>query len=314
MSVDLGSGVPAAGALERLSAFDPLEGNGDGDGGAPRRLGYVLVDVFTGTPLEGNQLGVVTDARGLDGDEMQAIAREMKLSETVFALPAEQSGDIRLRIFTPAAELPFAGHPVLGSGILLAIALEREEVEIETGAGRVPVRVLRDGRRRGSGWMLQPLPSWRDYEHVDELLAASGLAASGLPVELYDNGPRHVLVAVGDTDALAALRPDLGALADLDEACFSFFAGEGSRWTTRVFCPSLGVPEDPATGSAAGPLAVHLARHGRISFGDEVEISQGVQISRPSLLRAVAHGSTEQLERVEVGGEAVVLATGALCL
>ena len=110
---------------------------------------------------------------------------------------------------------------------------------------------------------------------------------------------------------MAGLRPDLAALRALGAIGVNCFAGEGRRWKTRMFAPALGVPEDPATGSAAGPLAVHLARHGRISFGEQIEISQGAEINRPSTLYASAHGSKDRLERVEVGGSAVVVARGS---
>jgi trans-2,3-dihydro-3-hydroxyanthranilate isomerase len=121
----------------------------------------------------------------------------------------------------------------------------------------------------------------------------------------------HVYVALSSEEAVAELKPDMGRLKDLPAALgVNCFAGSGSRWKTRMFAPAAGVPEDPATGSAAGPLAVHLARHGRIDFGAEIEILQGAEIGRPSTLYALAEGSAEQVERVEVGGSAVVVARG----
>jgi trans-2,3-dihydro-3-hydroxyanthranilate isomerase len=279
-----------------------------GDGSTPRR--YVVADVFTDTPLQGNQLAVFTDGRGLPADQMQRTARELNLSETVFFLPPEHDGDLRIRIFTPVSELPFAGHPVLGSAFLAGELLGTSAVRLETGAGLVPVELARQGGQIVSGRMEQPIPEWAPYEHPEPLLAALGVARSGLPVEAYPNGPRHVYVAVDDEAAVAALRPDVGALADLGEIGVSCFAGSGLRWKTRMFAPGLGVPEDPATGSAAGPLAVHLARHGRTGFGDEIEIRQGAEIGRPSLLYARADGSAERIERVLVGGSAVVVARG----
>jgi trans-2,3-dihydro-3-hydroxyanthranilate isomerase len=215
-----------------------------------------------------------------------------------------------LRIFTPAVELPFAGHPVLGSAIVIASALTRTSLTLETGAGLVPLELKRDGGRVLSGRMQQPIPSWRRYEHEPALLGALGVERSGLPVEVYDNGPLHVYVELDSERAVAELAPDMRALAELPPADVSCFAGSGSRWKTRTFAPAAGVPEDPATGSAAGPLAVHLSRHGRIAFGEEIEIRQGAEIGRPSLLHARAEGSPERLERVEVGGSAVIVASG----
>jgi len=276
-----------------------------------RTFRYVVADVFTETPLAGNPVAVFTDARALEGDEMQALARELNLSESVFVLPAEAGGHARIRIFTPGIEMKFAGHPTLGTAFVLAGPMQLAEIRLETGMGIVPVRLERDHERIVFGRMEQPLPSWEPYSEEAALLSAIGVTRSELPVELYDNGARHVYVALASPEDVARLRPDLSALAGLPAVLgISCFSGDGSRWKTRMFAPAGGVSEDPATGSAAGPLAVHLARHGRIGFGDEIEISQGAEIGRPSTLYARAEGSAEQLERVEVGGSAVVVARG----
>jgi trans-2,3-dihydro-3-hydroxyanthranilate isomerase len=272
---------------------------------------YVVCDVFTDTPLEGNQLAVFTDARGLDGETMQALAREINFSEVTFVLPAEDDGHARIRIFTPVQEMPFAGHPTLGTAFVLAGPLQLVELRLETGAGIVPVRLEREENRIVFGRMDQPLPTVRPYEAEAELLSALGVERSELPVELYDNGVEHVYVCLASEDEVAGLRPDLGRLIGLPDVLgINCFAGLGSRWKTRMFAPAGGVVEDPATGSAAGPLALHLARHGRIAFGDEIEISQGAEIGRPSTLYARAEGTAEQVERVEVGGSAVIVARG----
>jgi len=274
---------------------------------------YVLCDVFTDTPLTGNQLAVFTDGRGLDDETMQSIARELKLSETTFVFPAEQGGHAKVRIFTPATELPFAGHPTLGTAFVLAAPMQLLEIRLETGMGIVPVLLEREGARIVFGRMEQPLPSIEPFEPEAELLSALGVQRSELPVERYDNGAQHVYVALGSEDEVARLRPDLNRLAGLEGVVgVNCFAGADGRWKTRMFAPASGVPEDPATGSAAGPLALHLARHGRIAFGDEIEITQGVEINRPSTLYARADGSADNVERVEVGGSAVVIARGEL--
>jgi trans-2,3-dihydro-3-hydroxyanthranilate isomerase len=272
---------------------------------------YVVADVFTDRPLEGNQLGVFTDARQLDGEVMQRLARELNFSETVFVLPAEGEGHARIRIFTPTIEVPFAGHPTLGTAFVLAAPLQLAEIRLETAKGVVPVRLERDDGRISFGRMIQPLPTVEPYAEVDELLAALKVEHSELPVELYDNGIQHVYVALGSEADVAALRPDLALLSDLPAVIgINCFAGSGQRWKTRMFAPGDGVPEDPATGSAAGPLALHLARHGRIAFGDEIEITQGVEIGRPSKLFARADGSADAVEAIEVGGSAVIVARG----
>ena len=130
-------------------------------------------------------------------------------------------------------------------------------------------------------------------------------------MEIYDNGVQHVYVCLGSADEVAALQPDVPRLASLPLALgFSCFAGAGRSWKTRMFGPAAVVPEDPATGSAAGPLAVHLARHGRIGFDEEIEISQGAEIGRPSTLYARADCGDGLIDRVEVGGSAVVVARG----
>jgi trans-2,3-dihydro-3-hydroxyanthranilate isomerase len=277
----------------------------------PRTFRYVLVDVFTDTPLEGNALAVFTDAREIPGGMLQPIAREMNLSETVYVYPAEAGGHARIRIFTPMDELPFAGHPVLGTAFVLAAPLQLPEIVLETGKGPIPVRLEREEDRISFGWMTQPIPTVEPFAAADELLAAVGVESSELPVEVYDNGARHVYVALPSVAAVEALEPDLQALKRLQGIVgTNCFAGEGDRWKTRMFAPADGVPEDPATGSAAGPLACHLARHGLISFGAEIVISQGAEIRRPSTLHARVTGSAEKIEGVDVGGSAVIVARG----
>jgi trans-2,3-dihydro-3-hydroxyanthranilate isomerase len=276
---------------------------------------FVVADVFTDRPLAGNQLAVFTDAREIPEDSLQPLAKEIGFSETVFVYPAAGDGHVRVRIFTPAAEMPFAGHPVLGTAFVLGGPLQLTEIRLETGAGTVPVTLEREGPRIVFGRMSQPIPHVEPFPAEAELLAALRVGRSELPVELYDLGIRHVYVALPTEEAVVQVEPDYTALARI--AGFvgaNCFAGGGSRWKTRMFAPADGVPEDPATGSAAGPLACHLARHGWISFGEEIEISQGTEIGRPSTLYARVDGSAERLDRVEVGGSAVVVARGEFSL
>jgi trans-2,3-dihydro-3-hydroxyanthranilate isomerase len=282
---------------------------------------YEIVDAFTDTPLAGNAAAIFPDGEGLTGELMQRVARELNLSETVFVLPAEGEGDARVRIFTPSVELPFAGHPVLATAFVLGRGSTASVIRLQTGAGPVSITLQReDGEvtsQREDGEvafaeMEQPIPVREAFPHVSELLAALGVERSGLPVEAYWNGPTHVYVALDTEERVAALRPDAAALEDLgDRFGFSCFARTGDgRYKTRMFAPGLGVREDPATGSAAGPLALHLARHGWIAYGESILIRQGEEIHRPSLIHARVEGSDEAIERVAVGGSAVVVARG----
>jgi trans-2,3-dihydro-3-hydroxyanthranilate isomerase len=188
--------------------------------------------------------------------------------------------------------------------------LQRAVLELETGRGIVPVELERD--ESGAvvfGRMTQPVPTIETYPDADALFVALGVDGSRLPVERYDNGVQHTFVSLESAEEVAALRPNFEALASL-EVKANCFAPSGSRWKTRMFAPSAGVPEDPGTGSAAGPLACHLCRHDLLEWKTWIEISQGEEIGRPSTLFARAQGSDGAIEQVEVGGRAVVVARG----
>jgi len=268
---------------------------------------YVVADVFTSTPLTGNQLAVFTDARGLGEETMQALALEIGFSETTFVLPPEQGGTARMRIFNPHEEMPFAGHPTLGTAFVLGAPLQLGVIELETGAGIVPVTLERDESGRiVFGRMAQPVPRIEQVESPERVLAAVRAERSLLDVELYDNGARHVVVIV-EAEDLASLRPDTDAIGALGVTGINCVARSGSSWRSRMFWEH---GEDPATGSAAGPIACHLARHGLIAWGEEIVIAQGVEMGRPSALHARAEGGAALIDAVEVGGSAVVVARG----
>jgi trans-2,3-dihydro-3-hydroxyanthranilate isomerase len=284
-----------------------------------RELPFLIVDVFTDRALAGNQLAIFTGGAGIPEDLLQPLALEMGFSETVFVLPPATGADARVRIFTPASELPFAGHPVLGTAVALALDHDRDRITLATGVGDIPVDLTERAGRQAFGWMRQPVPSVAPHPDPDPLLRALGADGSKLPIEVYDNGVQYVYVALEDEHSVAALTPDLVALDGLTATGlpilgYACFAGSGTRWTTRMFAPGDGIPEDPATGSAAGPLACHLARHGWIGFGEEIVISQGAAIGRPSTLYAIAHGEAGEITRVDVGGSAVVVASGVFHL
>jgi trans-2,3-dihydro-3-hydroxyanthranilate isomerase len=239
---------------------------------------------------------------------MQALALEVGFSETVFVLPPEAGGNVRIRIFTPHFELPFAGHPTLGTAFVLGAPLQLGVITLETGRGNVPVALERDDSGRiAFGRMEQPVPTVEPFLDEAAVFAALGVAGSELPVELYDNGATHLFVALGSEEEVSALQPDMPAVIAFGVTGVSCFAGSGGRWKIRMFWRG---GEDAATGSAAGPLACHLARHGRIAWGEEITISQGAEIGRPSTLYARAEGGDGLIDRVEVGGQAVTVARG----
>jgi len=272
---------------------------------------FVIVDVFTDRPLAGNQLAVFTNGQPIPEHLLQPLAKEIGFSETVFCYPSAGEGHARIRIFTPDSEVPFAGHPTLGTAFVLAGPLQLGLIRLETGSGVVDVELERGTSGRiVFGRMSQPLPRIEPFEQTAELLAGLGLERSVLPIELYDNGIRHVFVALGSEAEVAALAPEPRALKPFGAIGVNCFAGSGKSWKTRCFVPGLGVGEDPATGSAAGPLALHLARHGAAPFGEEIEIRQGEEIGRPSILFARAQGKSDAIERIEVGGAAVIIARG----
>ena len=274
---------------------------------------YEIWDVFTDTPLEGNPLGVFPHAEEIPSRLYQKVARELNLSETVFIVPDDpREADASIRIFTPATELPFAGHPTLGAAYAISTVEGSARIRLRTGSGVVTVTMSRDDHGAIThGEMQQPVPTVSPYPDAPALLAALGVTRSLLAVEIYNNGPSHVVVTVADRATLSGLAPDMNALARLGEHGVAVIAlGDDALVSSRNFCPALGVPEDPATGSAAGPVAVHLVRHERVIPGALVEISQGVEMGRPSLLLARAHGSRDAIERVTVAGAAVQVATG----
>lgn len=180
-----------------------------------RSFRYVVADVFTDRPLAGNQLAVFTDAREIPEELLQPLAREMNFSETVFVYRAEGEGHARIRIFTPVSELPFAGHPVLGTAFVLGAPLQLGEIRLETGVGVVPVALEREEGRIVFGRMSQPIPTVQPFERAEDLLVALGVEDSELPLELYESGLGNVYVLLPSEEAVTSVAPDLGAVADV---------------------------------------------------------------------------------------------------
>ena len=242
---------------------------------------------------------------------MQALAKEMNFARRVFVLPPQaEDADVRIRIFTPATELPFAGHPTLGTAFVLGGPLQKIVLRLETGAGVVPVELEREGagiRVRLDGAADPDVGALRAGRRAARGARRRALRAAGRAVPPR---PEPRLRRARLRRAGRRARPELRALVAVTDAGVNCFARDGAGWKTRMFAPGDGVAEDPATGSAAGPLAIHLARHGRIAFGEEIEISQGIEIGRPSKLYARVEGEGDRIERVRVGGSAVIVARG----
>jgi trans-2,3-dihydro-3-hydroxyanthranilate isomerase len=272
---------------------------------------YTLLDVFTDTPLAGNGLAVVHDADGVSDEVMLAFAKETRLVETTFVQSSEVA-DYRNRIWTPAEEIPFAGHPSLGTAV--AVALERGETEVEyrqqTHAGIQPVRVSRDGDRAHASVLQEPAQFGDEVDPV-AIAAAIGLrpedAHPTLTPQHVSTGLATLVAPLASADAVSRARKDQAAVAALADGTFNLYlcAVDGDTARARSF-PSELEGEDPATGSAAGPLLAYLnARLGR----DRVEVTQGIEMGRPSRLLAQVEDG-----RARVGGDVVVLVTGALRL
>lgn len=281
---------------------------------------YTLLDVFTATPLEGNALAVVHDADALEESTMLALARETCLSETTFVQRAHVGGaDYRNRIWTVERELPFAGHPSLGTAVAVARAEHAAPCEVryvqQTGAGLQAIDVRLDDAQRARASMLQ-----EPAEHGAEVPRAQATEAirltpehadRALPAQVVGSGLAHLLLPLRDLDALARARPDWPAVETLLAAhgATALYAvvcdPGGARARARSFV-SAAVGEDPATGSAAGPLCAYLAARAGCS---EVTIEQGVELGRPSRLEAAMEG-----DRPRVSGDVVVVGDGTLHL
>ena len=297
---------------------------------------YLHYDVFTDRKFEGNQLAVFTDARGLSAAQMQAIAREMNFSESTFILPAESPDtDVRMRIFTPGAELPMAGHPTIGSTFALAhdgrIAAGRDRWVFGLGVGPTKVELSWTGSALSFGWMDQRPPEYREpASSRAEIIRAAGVDpaavdATGLPVEDITCGVAFSFVPVQTRAAVDAAEPDLAALRHLKSAFPGGHVGVFIFSTepvdpavdvySRMFAPSQGVPEDPATGGASGPLGSYLVKHGLVTRERRQDMIslQGVAMGRPSRIHMrITEGSSGQITRVQVGGTAVRVGEGTL--
>ncbi|MBA3790950.1 MAG: PhzF family phenazine biosynthesis protein [Rubrobacter sp.] len=285
-------------------------------------LPFFIVDVFAERKYAGNQLAVLLEAGGLSGDEMQAITREFGFSETSFVLSREaRDGGYPVRIFTPGGEVPFAGHPTLGTAAVIhheLLSPETSDVSLDVAAGRIPV-TLGDIL-----WMRQLPPTFGDT--LDSSLAAPALSLeqSDLderhPIQTVSTGLPAILIPLENLDALKRCRLDRERYRELAEVAGSpnlyAFCPEpheaANDLAARMFADDLGVSEDPATGSAAGCLAAYLAEHRYLGDSEvDARLEQGYEIGRPSLLHLRAEKSSEGTT-VHVGGKVRMVARGEL--
>jgi len=293
------------------------------------RYRYYICDVFTGSRFGGNQLAVLPDARGLSGAQMQQITREFNFSESAFVLPAESGHTRRVRIFTPAREIPFAGHPNIGTAFVLAKTgafgdLDGPlEVRFEEGAGVVPISI-----RQGDEGVIhceltapQGLSLGRSFA-TEEIAAALSLLPGDIDTSTHppleaSAGLAFVMVRLRDIDALGQAAANIAAVRELETtdgrpSIFMYVPGAGNfDFQARMFAPLSGVAEDPATGSANCALAGLLAHLEPARDGDFAwRVCQGVEMGRPSVLDARAEKRDGQVSRIRIGGTSVMFGDG----
>jgi trans-2,3-dihydro-3-hydroxyanthranilate isomerase len=297
---------------------------------------YLHYDVFTDRPFEGNQLAVFPNAQALSAEQMQTITREMNFAECTFLLPAETPGtDVRMRIFTPGAELPMAGHPTIGTTFALAnagvIAAGAERFVFGLGVGPTVVELTWRGSRLEFAWMDQQTPDFRaPASPVADIVQSIGvdptlLDPRGLPVQEVSCGVPFIYVPLASRAAVDSAEPDLRAMralrsafADWHNAVFLFAmepAGSDVTVYSRMFAPDLGVAEDAATGGASGPLGCYLVAHQLVpsSGWTDVISLQGVKMRRPSRIHMrITASAPGAITRVQVGGQAVQVGSGVL--
>jgi trans-2,3-dihydro-3-hydroxyanthranilate isomerase len=292
-------------------------------------IAFHTLDVFTETPFVGNPLAVVLGADGLTTAQMQTIAREFNLSETIFVMaPRDPAHTARVRIFFPTAEIPFAGHPTIGCAILLAEMAHRGDfsttITLEEEAGLVPVAVSRQGGRIIAELTAPVLPYPAGGTPDAALLAAAldlgpedlGPHAPGV----HEGGPRYLYAPLASLAALARARvvephwSRLIAVHGVDSA-YLYAKGEDCDFRARLFSPTAGVPEDPATGSASAILAAQLLANGAVPDGTtRLTLHQGVEMGRPSILRLTIAAAGGALAAVRIAGSAVRIGEGRLRL
>lgn len=291
------------------------------------KYNFYQVDVFTDQPLEGNPLAVFVDGSGLDATTMLKIAREMNLSETTFIVPASDPGaDFDLKIFTPQAEIPFAGHPTLGTAHVLfatgKINPSKEAVTFNMGVGNIRVT-----RHEKSFFMEQPeakfeAPCPSHDRLVNALSLDSSAICPGWPVQVVSTGFPALLVPLKSRDRIRGIKLKTHLLNEVLQGTNMLYAftleteSPESTVHVRAFAPALGIPEDPATGSVAGALGAYLAQHQVIDEKrlNHIQIEQGYAMGRPSLIQVKVDQKDGIISGIEVGGTSRILIEGVLAL
>ncbi|MFQ6553153.1 PhzF family phenazine biosynthesis protein [Aestuariibius insulae] len=281
-------------------------------------LSYHIYDVFTKTPFSGNPLAIVTEADALTTAQMQTIAREFNLSETIFVMaPRDPANSAHVRIFFPTTEIPFAGHPTIGCALHLAAQSGASEIRLEEEAGLVPV-TINDGRAEFTA----PIPPRLTDAKVDRSLLAQALDLA--PVDLASTtprvgtgGPAFLFTQLSGPDALARARPIEPHWSALMTECGIdsgyLYITEAGGYRARMFSPTAGIPEDPATGSASAILMAHLLETTGLPEGESrFQLRQGIEMGRPSQIDVTARVTGKDLVSVRVAGHAVPIATGAI--
>lgn len=292
-----------------------------------RKLPFLQLDVFTSTPLEGNQLAVFTDGRGLSDQQMQALAKEMNLSETTFIVPrdaaVEREQGVRVRIFTVEEELPFAGHPTLGTGFVLRGTSGAAEVAMHLNVGKVPVRFEEIAGKAVFGEMTQMDPTFGPTHDREAVVRAAGLRDGdidpSLPVQTVSTGVAFTVVPLRGLEVMRQLRVDLKTSAEYLERAggkfFYFVTRETADRAARLHARMLFYNgEDPATGSAAGCAAAWMVKHGVAQSEEHVLIEQGLEMRRPSRIFVRAGRKDDRVVNVRVGGNAVEVLRGEVSL
>ncbi len=294
------------------------------------------VDVFTTEPFAGNAAGVVTDARGLTGKQMQSIAAELKNSETAFIFPPEGEGegddhDVYVRFFTPETEVPICGHATLGAQYARALQLDLGTVRVlqKSGAGVTPVDVLRNESGYRVVMTQQRIEFYPELDPslIDPVLRALGLKKSDVddrcPIQVVSTGHSKLIVGVNSAVTLNKLEPDLAALRRLadDVGCRGYFVFtfdceiDGSLTECRMFAPQVGIPEDPVTGNGNGPLGAYLVRHELVKHDDvcfKFSSTQGRAMGRRGTAYVEVFIRGGEPVEVRVGGDVVTVFTAEM--